>query len=130
MRKFLIVDDEPGILQLLSAFLIEEGFQVQTARNGQEALSTLQQEGGWVILLDLIMPRLSGYEVLQQLRTQPQLLHANAIVLMSAGTDLQGAAPLLLQGEVQALLPKPFDLVRVLTLAQQLANQPALSSPV
>ena len=50
MRKFLIVDDEPGILQLLSAFLIEEGFQVQTARSGQEALSALQQEGGWVIL--------------------------------------------------------------------------------
>jgi CheY-like chemotaxis protein len=130
MRKFLIVDDEPGILQLLSAFLIEEGFQVQTARSGQEALSALQQEGGWVILLDLIMPRLSGYEVLQQLRTQPQLLDANVIVLMSAGTDLQGAAPLLMQGEVQALLTKPFDLVRVLTLAQQLANKPALSSPV
>ncbi len=128
MRKFLIVDDEPGILQLLSAFLIEEGFQVQTARSGQEALSALQQEGGWVILLDLIMPRLSGYEVLQQLRTQPQLLDANVIVLMSAGTDLHEAAPLLMQGEVQALLPKPFDLVRVLTLAQQLANQPALSS--
>ena len=44
MRKFLIVDDEPGILKLLSAILLEEGFQVQTACNGLEALAALQQE--------------------------------------------------------------------------------------
>ena len=122
MRKFLVVDDEPGIVKLLTAILIEEGFQVRSARNGLEALSALRQEGGWVILLDLMMPRLSGYEVLQQLRTQPQLRDANVIVLMSAGADLQEAAPLLTQGEVQALLSKPFDLSKVLTLAQQLAN--------
>ena len=128
MRKLLIVDDEPGILKLLSAILTEEGFQVQTASNGQEALSVLQQEGGWVVLLDLMMPRLSGYEVLQQLRTQPQLRDANVIVLMSAGADLQEAAPLLRQGEVQALLSKPFDLLKVLTLAQQLANQSVRSN--
>lgn len=130
MRKFLIVDDEPGMLKLLSAILTEEGFQVQTACNGLDALSVLQHEQGWVILLDLMMPRFSGYEVLQQLRTQPQLRHANSIVLMSAGADLQEAGSLLMQGEVQAILPKPFDLLTVLKLAEELANQPAISNPV
>ena len=128
MRKFLIVDDEPGILKLLSAILLEEGFQVQTASNGLEALAIPQQEKGWVVLLDLMMPRFNGYEVLQHLRTQPQLRDANVIVLMSAGADLQEAGPLLMQGEVQALLPKPFDLFKVLTLAGQLADQPAISN--
>jgi CheY-like chemotaxis protein len=128
MRKFLIVDDEPGILKLLSAILLEEGFQVQTASNGLEALTALQQEKGWVVLLDLMMPRFNGYEVLQQLRNQPQLRNTNVIVLMSAGADLQEAGPLLMQGEVQALLPKPFDLSKVLTLAEQLADQPATSN--
>lgn len=130
MRKFLIVDDEPGMLKLLSAILMEEGFQVQTASNGLDALSVLQHEQGWVILLDLMMPRFSGYEVLQQLRTQPQLRDANSIVLMSAGADLQEAGSLLMQGEVQAILPKPFDLLTVLSLAEELANQPAISNPV
>lgn len=128
MRKFLIVDDEPGILKLLSAILLEEGFQVQTACNGLEALAALQREKGWVVLLDLMMPRFNGYEVLQQLRNQPQLRDANVIVLMSAGADLQEAGPLLMQGEVQALLPKPFDLFKVLTLAEQLADQTAISN--
>ena len=118
MSKVLVIDDDPALCQLLTMLLTEEGFHVRAARNGREGLGILQQEGGWLVLLDLMMPYMDGNAVLQVLREDRVLLDGNIVVLMSAGNMAQDPQPL--QEPVQAILPKPFDLESVLTLVNQL----------
>jgi CheY-like chemotaxis protein len=117
MHKVLVIDDDPALCQLLTMLLTEEGFQVKAARNGREGLNILQQEGEWVILLDLMMPYMDGEAVLQVLREDRALLDGNAVVLMSAGNMAQEPQPL--QEPIQAILPKPFDLETILALVKQ-----------
>lgn len=66
--KILIVDDEPDILEILAYNLKNEGFKVSLANNGHEALDSLKEEIPHVIILDIMMPGLSGIEVCKQIR--------------------------------------------------------------
>jgi CheY-like chemotaxis protein len=122
MTKVLIVDDDDEIRYLLQDMLQEEGFQVDTARDGREALNILQRESGWVVLLDIMMPNVDGREVLRQLEENKPLLDNNKIALMSAGGRLAQERHRLDGNVVRALLPKPFDLDEVLNVVQRLAS--------
>lgn len=119
--KILVVDDDEGIRTVLQEVLADAGFQVQGAGDGVEALELLRQESGWIVLLDLMMPRLNGQQVLQQLQQEPALLKDNKVVLMSAGWRLDSEGPILRSEVVVASLRKPIDLGELLTLAQHLA---------
>lgn len=70
-RKVLIADDEPDILEILKYNLEKEGYQVSTAKDGNEALDRAKQYQPDLIILDMMMPRKSGIEVLELLRMQP-----------------------------------------------------------
>jgi CheY-like chemotaxis protein len=121
MAKVLIVDDDEEIRALLQDMLSEEGYQVDTARDGQEALDRLQREGGWVILLDIMMPNVDGREVIRQLEDNHTLRDKNKVALMSAGGRLAQERMNLTSDVVAALLPKPFDLDDVLAVVSRLA---------
>lgn len=121
MSKILVVDDDESIREMLHCLLTEEGFCVQTARDGGEALTILQRESGWLILLDLMMPGLDGRAVLTYLRIHPTLLTGNRVILMSATARSDPDYQALLAG-VTAELPKPFDLEWVLALVHSLAT--------
>src|SRR5215470_1670054 len=120
MSKILVVDDNESIREVLRFLLTEEGFFVRTARDGGEALDILQHESGWLILLDLMMPRLDGRAVLTYLRLHPDLLTDNTVILMTA-TERSTPDYQALLAEVAAELPKPFDLNQVLSLVHCLA---------
>ena len=120
MPKILVVDDNESIREVLRFLLTGEGFFVRTARDGGEALDILQHESGWLILLDLMMPRLDGRAVLTYLRLHPDLLTGNTVILMTASERLTPDYQALL-AEVAAELPKPFDLDQVLALVHRLA---------
>jgi CheY-like chemotaxis protein len=120
MSKILVVDDDQSIREVLHYLLTEEGFCVQTACEGSEALAILQHESGWLILLDLMMPGLDGRALLSYVRLHPQLLTGNKIILMSATARSDPDYQTLLTG-VAAELPKPFDLDQVLSLVHRLA---------
>ncbi len=122
MTKVLIVDDDDEIRYLLQDMLQEEGFEVDTARDGREALNILQRESGWVVLLDIMMPNIDGREVLRQLEQNQPLLDNNKIALMSAGGRLAQERHRLDGNVVRALLPKPFDLDEVLSVVHRLAS--------
>ncbi len=122
MPKVLIVDDDEEIRALLQDVLQEEGYQVGTARDGQEALEVLHQEGGWVVLLDIMMPNVDGREVIRQLQTNDALRDQNKVALMSAGGRLAQERQHLSGDVVEALLPKPFDLDDVLAVVSRLAQ--------
>jgi len=121
MSKVLIVDDDEEIRAIVSDCLQEEGFEVSLAKDGAEALAILRREGGFLILLDLMMPNIDGRQVIQALQTDPSLLNGNKVVVMSAGSRLSSVRPLLGTSLVVALLSKPFELDRLLTLTHQLS---------
>ncbi|PKB72210.1 MAG: hypothetical protein BZY87_01560 [SAR202 cluster bacterium Io17-Chloro-G6] len=81
MTKILVVDDEEDIVNLLVDDLSDEGFDVITADNGATALDRIYREQPDIVLLDLMMPVLNGYEVLQKLRSHETTKHLPVIML-------------------------------------------------
>lgn len=121
--KILVVDDDEAIREVFQDVLAADGFQVQGARDGTEALEVLHREGGWVVLLDLMMPRLNGWQVLQQLQQEPEVLTTTKVVVMSAGWRLDSVGQALNQDIVVASLRKPVDLEDLRVLARSLAGE-------
>lgn len=117
MILILVVEDEVSIVDMLRAFLQEEGYQVMTARNGEEGLSCLNAARPAVILCDLMMPVLDGRQMCQRLQSDPRY-RSIPFILMSAvleavkHTDCQYAA----------LLAKPFELDEVLNTVAKLVS--------
>lgn len=122
MSKVLIVDDDDEIRRLLDVLLHDEGFHVNVARDGKEALDILQREGAWVVLLDVNMPVLDGMEVIKHLRENPAWLDDNRVVLMSAGRTLAAAHLPSISDVVLAIVPKPFEVDTLLGVVQRLAS--------
>ncbi|NQT72757.1 MAG: response regulator [Chloroflexi bacterium] len=70
-EKVLVVDDDPGIVRLMERFLQREGYEVITATNGLQALKTAKNEQLELIILDLMLPGVDGFEVCHRLRSEP-----------------------------------------------------------
>ncbi|MFA0962417.1 response regulator transcription factor [Roseivirga sp. BDSF3-8] len=81
--KILIVDDEPNILLSLEFLMKKNGYEVFIARDGSEALDILSQQTPEVILLDIMMPEVDGYEVCQQVKANP-LMKDSKVIFLSA----------------------------------------------
>lgn len=119
----LIVDDEESITELLADVLTDVGYTVQCAYDGASALVAVQEQLPALILLDNMMPILSGIEVVRTLRAAgyTQL----PIIMMSAGT----AAEPLRQAGATTVLPKPFMLDEVVSCIERYCGR-AWSPPV
>ena len=72
-KTILVVDDEKRIVSLLRAYLEQQGFRVATAQNGREAIYVARHEKPDLIVLDIMMPEMDGYEVAGQMRAEPGL---------------------------------------------------------
>jgi len=96
MTKILVVDDEESILELLDDILTDDGFDVISAKNGATALAQIYRERPDVVLLDLMMPLVSGYQVLRELRAEPTTERLPVILLtaVSPGVAEQVAVEL------------------------------------
>lgn len=117
-RPILVVDDDEVILSTLALFLADEGYVVEVAGNGQEALERAEREHPRLILLDMKMPVMDGWAFAAAYRERPGP-HA-PIIVMTAARDARGRA-----AEIAAdgFLAKPFDLDRLLDLVRQHAPQ-------
>ncbi len=105
--RILLVEDEEHIAKLVLFKLTKEGFKVTHARDGQEALDRLV-DGGWdLVILDVMMPRMNGWEVLQALRSDPKTASIPVLMLTAKGSqqDISKAAEL----DAEKYLKKPFD---------------------
>lgn len=85
--RILLVDDEPDILEFVSYNLLREGFEVQTASNGVEALKVAEQFIPHLVLLDVMMPEMDGMETCRQMRQMPQLKNTMIVFLSARGED-------------------------------------------
>ncbi len=112
--RVLIVDDDAAIRKMLVDALSLEGFHAETARDGREALAVLEDGRKRVVLLDLMMPVMDGWELCRHLTSKPALRQRLSIILMSAGEKLDQARDL----QVEGYLAKPFDIDHLLECLQ------------
>jgi sigma-B regulation protein RsbU (phosphoserine phosphatase) len=105
--RVLVVDDDPSIRKMIVAALRRDGYDFMEAPNGRDALDLMRAEHPDVVVLDLMMPIVSGWEVLEERASEPELKKI-PVIIVSANRDPEvGAA--IGQG-VCAFLPKPFDI--------------------
>ncbi len=109
----LVVDDDPDILDALSEILEGEGYRVRRARNGREALERLEPVPPQLILLDLMMPVMDGWEFANRLRQEAHDASEVPIIVLSADRNVGAKAR-----ELGAVghLSKPFELGELLQL--------------
>ena len=120
MKRILIVDDDAHIGDMLEETLLREGYAVTRAYSGTEALLLLNQSRPDLVLLDLMLPGLSGEEVLPRIQGVP-------VIVVSAKLDVQDKVKLLLGGAAD-YLTKPFDVQELLArIAVQLRKNSASS---
>jgi DNA-binding response OmpR family regulator len=104
--KILVADDEPNIVISLEYLLKREGYNVVVARDGQEALDAISRELPDLVLLDVMMPKKSGFEVCQEIRTNDALQAVKILMLTAKGRDTDVAKGMALGAD--AYMTKPF----------------------
>jgi len=87
--KILMADDEEDVLSVMAKKIAKEGYQVVTACNGQEAWDKIQSESPDVVILDLTMPKLDGFQVLKNLRENPPAAKWQPVIIVSARRELE-----------------------------------------
>ena len=105
--KILAVDDEPNILLSLEYMLEREGYDVHTARDGDEALEVAGRVRPDLVLLDVAMPHRDGYEVCRILRSNPETAPIKVIMLTAKGQLLEKKKGLEVGADLY--VPKPFS---------------------
>ncbi|QIZ72656.1 response regulator transcription factor [Oxynema aestuarii] len=125
--QLLLVDDEPGLREAVQAYLEDEGFQVEVASNAEQGWELLQQKLPELVITDIMMPHVDGYEFLKQLREDPRF-KALPVVFLTArgmtGDRIQGY-----QAGCDAYLSKPFDPDELVAIVKNLLDRRAAQSP-
>jgi len=106
-QRILVVDDEPDITALVAYHLARSGYRVSTAGTGQEALKAAREERPDVVVLDLMLPGLSGYDVLRELRRHPDTADVGVILLTARREEADRIKGLSLGAD--DYLTKPFS---------------------
>ena len=106
--KILVVDDSTTNVVLLEAILDEKGYQIETALNAKEAYAIIERESPDLILLDLLMPKISGFDFLEEIRKNEKTKNTPVIVV-SALTDEENVDKILKMGAID-FVKKPIDL--------------------
>jgi DNA-binding response OmpR family regulator len=122
-RKILVADDEPNIVISLEYLMAREGYTVLVARDGQEALDMIARDRPDLVLLDVMMPKKSGFEVCQAVRANEELQATKILMLTAKGRDTDLAKGLALGAD--AYMTKPFSTRELVQkVADMLAAQP------
>jgi DNA-binding response OmpR family regulator len=106
-KMILVADDEPNIVTALEFLLQRNGFEVQVARNGEEALNLIESGRPDLVLLDVMMPLKSGYEVCKRIRERADWSHIKVVMLSAKGRDAEVARGLDVGADLY--ITKPFS---------------------
>jgi DNA-binding response OmpR family regulator len=119
-KRVLIVDDEPNIVASLQFLLEDAGLEVQAAADGQQALARMASFAPDLVLLDVMMPVLNGYEVCQRLRSDPRTQGVRVLMLSAKGRDVEIAKGLELGAD--GYITKPFSSRELLAKVRDLLD--------
>jgi len=89
MKKVILVEDEQVIVDLLERKLVQEGYDVTVARDGVEGLKKMKEVKPDLVLLDIIMPRMGGFEVMAQMGKDPELKEIPIIIISNSGQPVE-----------------------------------------
>lgn len=120
MNKVLIVDDEKALRVLIAGTLEIGDYNILEADNGIDALEIVKQEKPDLIILDVMMPGMSGYEVCKQIKTNPDLANIKILILTAKGqqSDKEAAK----EARADYYLAKPFSPMELLSLVEEILN--------
>jgi len=119
-KRVLVVDDDPGVVRLVRATLQAEGLEVTAATNGAECLLAVEAQRPDLIILDVAMPVLDGFETFRLLRAKPETLSIPVIMLTARRSDaevVQGWA-----SGVDLYLTKPFEARELLAVTRRMLD--------
>ena len=119
-KKIMAVDDERHIVRLIQVNLERAGFQVITAFDGPEALKKVENERPDLIVLDVMMPKMDGFEVLKRLQANPETREIPVIMLTAKAQDAD-----VFRGwssGVSAYLTKPFNPLELITFVKRIMS--------
>ncbi|WP_420572128.1 response regulator transcription factor [Kordia sp.] len=113
MKKILIVDDEPNIVMSLEYAFKKQHFEVFIARDGSEALEILQHQTPDVVLLDIMMPNVDGYQTLTHIKKNDSLQHTKVVFLTAKNkaSDIEKGIKL----GADKYLTKPFSVKKIIS---------------
>jgi DNA-binding response OmpR family regulator len=126
-HKILVVDDAPPMLELLCRALSEAGYSIRSAASGEEALRKIRRSAPDLIILDLVLPGMTGFNVFEELRSDS----ATASIPIIMITGAPGAFPRLVGQEMgaDAFFNKPFQVSELISRVGDLLNHRPLRQP-
>jgi DNA-binding response OmpR family regulator len=120
-KTILVVDDEPFILKSLTFILKKGDFEVIEARDGEEAVAMIEQHKPSLVFLDVMMPKMNGYDVIRKVRSDQNLEEVFIVLLTAKGQEtdrVQG-----MNAGANDYLTKPFSPSRILQVAREIMDR-------
>jgi DNA-binding response OmpR family regulator len=117
-RRVLVVDDEPNIVMSLRFLMEREGFEVEVVPTGEAALKALGRGPADLVLLDVMMPALDGFEVCQRIRSNPAWANTRIIMLTAKGREVERDKGLALGAD--DYVTKPFSTRELVARVKQM----------
>ena len=116
-NRVLVVDDDEAIRKLIAAILRRRSFHVDAVANGEEALKRLAEHHYQIMLLDLMMPKVDGYTVIERVREQK--IDVEIVVVTAAGASQVNAID---RSRVRAIISKPFDVTQLVDIVSRVCE--------
>jgi len=120
--KILIVDDEPNIVIPLQFLMEQNGYRALVAQSGEEALEMISKEKPELVLLDIMLPGVDGFEVCEIIRLNPEWRHTRVIFLTAKGRDVDIAKGMVLGAD--EYITKPFSNQQIIEAVKKLLEEP------
>lgn len=121
-KRILIADDEPNIVAAVEFLLRRSGHEVYIARNGDEALRLVEKSSPDLVLLDVMMPVMSGYEVCKRMRDRADWNHIKIVMLSAKGRDAEVAKGISVGADLY--ITKPFSTRDLMSKINELLKGP------
>lgn len=121
-KRILIVDDEPNIVISLEFLMMREGHEVRVARDGEAGLAAVRTHRPDLVVLDVMMPKLDGFAVLEAVRSDPKLAATRILMLTAKGREAEMTKGLALGAD--AYMSKPFSTRDLVDKVKELLETP------
>jgi two-component system response regulator VicR len=121
LRKIVCVEDEPEMIDLIQLILNRKGFEVIGANGGAEGLATIRSVKPDLVLLDLMMPEMDGWQVYQQLKADEETADIPVIVVTAKAQNIDKVLGLHI-AKVDDYIPKPFSLQELVDRVEKVLN--------
>ena len=118
----LIVDDEPNIVLSLQFLMKKTGFEVRTAKDGEEAMAEIARAAPDLVLLDVMMPKIDGFSICKQIRANPEWKDMRIIMLTARGRDVEREKGLALGAD--DYITKPFSTKDAIARVEAVLGRP------